>query len=128
MVLTFRSDSLDVALESKRVATPTRSCFARGLSIKGLALSVLHFFSGKVVFPILVPKEEWNFVNRTSKTLTMPMKTSSATEYMSEVQEQIRRRAYELYEQRGREDGRELDDWLQAESELMQAKEKTTAA
>jgi hypothetical protein len=28
-------------------------------------------------------------------------------------------RAYELFEQRGREDGHDLDDWLQAESELI---------
>lgn len=32
--------------------------------------------------------------------------------------EQIRGRAYEIYEQRGREDGHDLD-WLQAESELL---------
>lgn len=43
-------------------------------------------------------------------------------------QEQIRRRAYELYEQRGRGDGRALDDWLQAESELTRKKAKTVAA
>jgi hypothetical protein len=30
----------------------------------------------------------------------------------------IARRAYELYERRGREDGRDRDDWLQAEREL----------
>ncbi|MFY4730329.1 DUF2934 domain-containing protein [Nitrospira sp. BLG_2] len=29
----------------------------------------------------------------------------------------IAKRAYELYEQRGREDGHALDDWLQAERE-----------
>jgi len=34
-------------------------------------------------------------------------------------QEQVRCRAYEIYEQRGREDGHELDDWLQAESEIV---------
>jgi hypothetical protein len=34
-------------------------------------------------------------------------------------QGEIRRRAYELYEQRGKEDGRDVDDWLQAESELI---------
>jgi HSP20 family molecular chaperone IbpA len=33
--------------------------------------------------------------------------------------EQVRRRAYELYEQRGRAAGWELDDWLQAERELL---------
>lgn len=33
-------------------------------------------------------------------------------------QEQIRARAFELYLERGREPGHELDDWLQAEFEL----------
>lgn len=32
---------------------------------------------------------------------------------------QIRLRAYELYQSRGREDGRDLDDWLQAEDEIL---------
>jgi len=36
------------------------------------------------------------------------------------LQEQIRRRAFELYEQRGHTDGHELDDWLQAEAEVKQ--------
>jgi Protein of unknown function (DUF2934) len=34
------------------------------------------------------------------------------------IEQQIRKRAYELYEQRGRTDGHELDDWLQAEGEI----------
>jgi hypothetical protein len=32
--------------------------------------------------------------------------------------EQIRQRAYEIYLQRGGQDGSELDDWLQAEAEF----------
>jgi Protein of unknown function (DUF2934) len=32
--------------------------------------------------------------------------------------EKIRRRAYEIYLERGEQPGRELDDWLQAEREL----------
>jgi Protein of unknown function (DUF2934) len=40
----------------------------------------------------------------------------------SELQDQIRRRACELYEQRGSDDGREVSDWLQAESEVAQKK------
>jgi len=36
---------------------------------------------------------------------------------ISDVQDRIRSRAFELYEERGREDGHELDDWLQAEAE-----------
>lgn len=33
-------------------------------------------------------------------------------------QEDIRRRAYEIYSARGRADGKALDDWLTAEQEL----------
>jgi DUF2934 family protein len=35
--------------------------------------------------------------------------------------EDIERRAYELYEQRGREEGHDWDDWLQAEREMLGA-------
>jgi hypothetical protein len=31
------------------------------------------------------------------------------------IENDIRQRAYELYEQRGREDGKDIDDWLHAE-------------
>ena len=31
---------------------------------------------------------------------------------------EVRSRAYRLYEERGREDGRALDDWLQADEEV----------
>jgi len=34
------------------------------------------------------------------------------------TQNEIERRAYELYEQRGREDGHDRDDWLLAEAQL----------
>jgi Protein of unknown function (DUF2934) len=43
------------------------------------------------------------------------------TKSTPDLQEQIRLRAYELHEQRGRE-GHELDDWLQAESEVTRPK------
>jgi len=42
-----------------------------------------------------------------------------------ELEGQIRRRAYDFYEQRGRQQGHDVDDWLQAEAELTG---KTTAA
>jgi DUF2934 family protein len=62
-------------------------------------------------------------------TLAKPApQTNQITHSTSELQEQIRRRAYELYEQRGRDDGHELDDWLRAESELAQQKAMTAAA
>ena len=37
----------------------------------------------------------------------------------SDIEERIRRRAYELYEQRGGIEGFALDDWLQAEAEIL---------
>jgi hypothetical protein len=53
--------------------------------------------------------------------------TNQTTDSTSELQEQIRRRAYELYEQRGRNDGYDLSDWLQAESEMTQRTSNTIA-
>ena len=34
------------------------------------------------------------------------------------IEQQIQQRAHELYEQRGRTDGHDLEDWLQAEREI----------
>jgi Protein of unknown function (DUF2934) len=34
------------------------------------------------------------------------------------MQERIRRRAYELYEERGRHDGHHEEDWAQAEEQI----------
>jgi hypothetical protein len=44
------------------------------------------------------------------------------------LEHQIRLRAHELYEARGREDGHELEDWLRAEEEITQKKVRTAAA
>jgi hypothetical protein len=44
--------------------------------------------------------------------------TASIAMVSSDAQDQIRRRAYELYVQRGRLDGYDEQDWLQAEAEL----------
>jgi hypothetical protein len=43
------------------------------------------------------------------------------------LEEQIRRRAYELYVERGNESGSELDDWLQAEEEIQRAQEQAVS-
>ncbi len=44
-----------------------------------------------------------------------------------ELQDRIRERAFELYEQRGCQDGHELDDWLQAEAETTREEVATAA-
>ena len=52
---------------------------------------------------------------------------TSVTSDQQELEHQIRLRAQELYEARGREDGHELDDWLRAEEEITQKKVRTAA-
>jgi hypothetical protein len=39
------------------------------------------------------------------------------------IEEQIRHRAFEIYLQRGGQDGSDLDDWQQAEAEIQSGKE-----
>ena len=45
-----------------------------------------------------------------------------------EIEDDIRRRAYEIYESRGLADGSEMEDWLQAESEILEKKHVSKAA
>ncbi len=45
-----------------------------------------------------------------------------------ELEHQIRLRAYEFYEARGREDGHELEDWLRAEEEITKKQARPIAA
>jgi len=42
------------------------------------------------------------------------------------LEERIRQRAHEIYLERGGEDGSEMEDWLQAEQEIL-GQEKATA-
>ena len=44
------------------------------------------------------------------------------------LEDKIRRRAYELYEARGHGHGHAIDDWLQAEAEILGTYGKATAA
>jgi hypothetical protein len=46
----------------------------------------------------------------------------------NDIAEPIRQRAHELYEQRGRIDGFALDDWLQAEGEILGAQKRKAKA
>jgi hypothetical protein len=44
------------------------------------------------------------------------------------IEQQIQQRAYELYERRGRTDGHDLEDWLQAECEIKPTHANAAAA
>jgi hypothetical protein len=52
----------------------------------------------------------------------------SAVPSAPQLEERIRLRAYALHEARGREDGHDLYDWLQAEAEILGTQRKATAA
>lgn len=55
-----------------------------------------------------------------SRTASAPRSFASrAKTKAAPTRDQIARRAYEIYLARGKNDGREQDDWLQAERELM---------
>jgi hypothetical protein len=59
---------------------------------------------------------------RTTKPLTAPAVTAPdgmANWSAVDVETEIRRRAYQLYEERGRTPGHENDDWLVAEREIL---------
>ena len=59
-----------------------------------------------------------------------PTKTTSISgRTVAEIgrEEQIRLRAYELYEARGRGDGHDLEDWLEAETEINGTSERVAA-
>ena len=45
-----------------------------------------------------------------------------------ELEDQIRQRAYELYEERGREEGHELEVWYRAKEEITIKKFRITSA
>ena len=64
---------------------------------------------------------------KTSQNPTRTPIASNPPGFFEEVQEQIRQRAYELYEARGRGDGHDLEDWIQAEAEITEH-EKAVAA
>lgn len=49
---------------------------------------------------------------------------TAATQEAADLQARIAKRAYELYRQRGSQDGYALEDWLQAEREIRRAEER----
>ena len=57
-----------------------------------------------------------------------PKKLPTAINEPQELEHQIRLRAYELYEERGREDGHQEEDWLRAKEELTIKKFHTASA
>jgi hypothetical protein len=62
------------------------------------------------------------------KPASAPNAETVDMEAVIRIEEVIRRRAYELYEARGREDGHDLEDWFRAETEIAQNKSRAIVA
>jgi hypothetical protein len=65
---------------------------------------------------------------KSQRTSPTPIKSAIQTEPAADSLERIRSRAYELFEQRGKHEGHEVEDWLQAEAEVNRERTKATAA
>ena len=49
---------------------------------------------------------------------------ATKTAQSTDIEDRIRHRAYQLYEQRGTVDGFALDDWLQADAEVLRTQKQ----
>jgi hypothetical protein len=64
------------------------------------------------------------------KNITVPVQHNAKNQGYTQVelQAKVRLRAYEIYQQRDRVDGHALDDWAQAEAEILQPEQRSAAA
>lgn len=73
--------------------------------------------------PLQHSQADGSVQSSTSSGPQVPMDGNGET-----IQERIRQRAYELYEERGSIDGYEMEDWIQAESEVLGRSRRDRAA
>ena len=64
----------------------------------------------------------------TSRSRDVQPDNLPATQTYPGIEEEIRRRAYELYEQRGRQEGFQDEDWSRAETEILARRQQTKSA
>jgi hypothetical protein len=57
-----------------------------------------------------------------------PKKSPARTGENNDLESKIRLRAFALYQDRGGEDGHDVEDWLRAEEELLRKKVRSAAA
>lgn len=69
--------------------------------------------------PVAAANEASSSTARTNLTaINEQSKSERGNTFMAPTSEEVRRRAYELWEQRGREHGKAEDDWYRAENEV----------
>ena len=60
--------------------------------------------------------------------IKIPAERGSSPDFSVPLEDKIRYRAYELYQQRGGEEGHAIDDWLLAEKEINRQQSNRRAA
>jgi hypothetical protein len=63
-------------------------------------------------------------INQGENSMKPELLTTSDAAITTHDEENVRARAYEVYEVRGRIDGHAEEDWLQAEGEVAESKER----
>jgi hypothetical protein len=74
------------------------------------------------------PPTNWGFDMKTQRRSPAPISSTTQTGSSPELLEQVRLRAYELFEARGGSHGHDLEDWLQAEAEVIRRAKATAAS
>jgi hypothetical protein len=62
------------------------------------------------------------------QTRLSPVNPDSGRIGSTEIEQRIRKRAYEIYQERGRKDGHALDHWLAAKAEVLDVVKSPRAA
>ncbi len=57
-------------------------------------------------------------INREQTLQSVPAGNNGGKQAINIADDEVRRRAYEIWEQRGRQHGKDADDWFRAESEI----------
>ena len=79
-----------------------------------------------VVLTVAIRSREFHAM---SPDTTKKQRTTEISELQEfELEYQIRLRAYQLYEARGRKDGHDQEDWFRAKEEIVIKKFRTTSA
>ena len=76
--------------------------------------------------PIQMSSHQGPVQSQTAQRSARPSAISSSSS--PDLHEAVRRRAYQIYEQRGMAGGSEIEDWLQAEAELLDTEGQEKAA
>jgi hypothetical protein len=58
-------------------------------------------------------------INPKEDRITAPTEAESQHRYFEDLGSRLAKKAYELYVQRGQEDGHDIEDWLEAERQIL---------